>query len=454
MNDAMNYSEMRRRDIEFLWHPYTEITSFEKSPFPIVESAEGCRLHEIDGRVLLDGISSWWCVNLGHSHPRLVRAIQDQAAKLQHTLLGGMSHPPAIRLAEQLARIAPAGLGHAMFASDGSCAVEAALKIALQYWTNQGESHRTRFIALQDGYHGDTLGTIGVGYIESFHRPFLPALQPALRAMSPYCNRCPLGLRPESCQVECFDAESIGSQCFDSMQTLLRRHHAECAAVIVEPLCQAAAGMRIYPELYLKRLRALCTEYGIPLIIDEIAVGFGRTGAMFASQKAGIVPDIMTLGKGLTGGMLPMSATLVTDTIYDTFRADGGQSRTFFHGHTFCGNPITSALALAALETYEEEKIVERLPESIRLLEDGMRRVSNLLRDSPLRTLGMIAAVEITEEAGGQLRARRMAARANELGLFLRPLNSTIYLWPPLNTDPADLQSMLEIVERAARETV
>jgi adenosylmethionine-8-amino-7-oxononanoate aminotransferase len=439
----MNYDEMRRRDVEFLWHPYTEITSFEQSPFPIVESAEGCRLHEIDGRVLLDGISSWWCVNLGHSHPRLVQAIQAQAAKLQHTLLGGMSHPPAIRLAEQLARIAPAGLGHAMFASDGSCAVEAALKIALQYWTNQGESHRTRFVTLQDGYHGDTLGTIGVGYIDGFHRPFLPALRPGLTALSPYCNRCPMGLRPESCHAECFD----------SMETLLRRYHAECAAVIVEPLCQAAAGMRIYPALYLQRLRLLCTEYGIPLIIDEVAVGFGRTGAMFASQKAGIVPDIITLGKGLTGGLLPMSATLVSDAIYDTFRANGEQSRTFFHGHTFCGNPITSALALAALETYEEEKIVERLPEAMRILEDGMRRVSSVLGGSPLRTLGMIAAVEITEEAGGRVRARKIAGRAYELGLFIRPLNSTIYLWPPLNINGADLQSMLEIVERAARET-
>ncbi len=439
----MNYGEMRRRDIEFLWHPYTEITSFEQSSFPIVESAEGCRLHEIDGRVLLDGISSWWCVNLGHSHPRLVEAIQVQAAKLQHTLLGGMSHPPAIRLAEQLARIAPAGLGHAMFASDGSCAVEAALKIALQYWTNQGEEHRTRFIALQDGYHGDTLGTIGVGYIDGYHRPFRPALQPALCATSPYCNRCPVGLRPESCQAECFD----------SMEKLVRTHHGECAAVIVEPLCQAAAGMRIYPALYLKRLRALCTEYGIPLIVDEVAVGFGRTGAMFASEKAGIVPDIMTLGKGLTGGMLPMSATLVSDAIYDTFRANGEQSRTFFHGHTFCGNPITSAVALAALETYAEEKIVERLPERMRVLEDGMRRISEVLGGSSLRTLGMIAAVEIAEAAGGETRARKIAARAYELGLFIRPLNSTIYLWPPLNTETADLQRMIETIERAARET-
>ena len=454
---AEQYSEMRRRDVACLWHPYTEITSFEKSAFPIVDRADGSRLHEIDGRVLLDGISSWWCVNLGHSHPRLVQAIQRQAAKLQHTLLGGMSHPAAIELAERLQRIAPGGLSHAMFASDGSCAVEAALKIALQYWTNQGEQHRTRFISLEDGYHGDTLGTIGVGYIENFHRPFLPALQPALRAISPYCNRCPLGLRPESCHAECFDATAPDSMGFVSMEKLVRAHHAECAAVIAEPLCQAAAGMRIYPALYLQRLRALCTEYRIPLIVDEVAVGFGRTGAMFACEKAGIVPDILTIGKGLTGGLLPMSAALVSDQIYDTFRADpsanGGRSRTFFHGHTFCGNPITSALAVAALDVYEEEKIIERLPEPMHILEDGMQRLSELLRDSPLRTLGMIAAVEITDAAGGALRARRIAARAYELGLFIRPLNSTIYLWPPLNTPLAELHSMLDILQRTATDT-
>jgi adenosylmethionine-8-amino-7-oxononanoate aminotransferase len=212
--------------------------------------------------------------------------------------------------------------------------------------------------------------------------------------------------------------------------------------------------MRIYPALYLQRLRALCTEYGIPLIVDEVAVGFGRTGAMFACQKAGIVPDILTLGKGMTGGLLPMSATLVTDAIYDTFRANGeGQTRTFYHGHTFCGNPITSALALAALETYDEEKTVPQLPERMRILEDGMRRVSAVLAGSTLRTLGMIAAIEIAPAAEGRLRARRIAARAYELGLFVRPLGSTIYLWPPLNSEPAELQAMVEILERAARET-
>lgn len=439
----MDYADLRRRSRQHIWHPYTEITSFEQQDFPIVERAEGSRLYEVDGRVLLDGISSWWCVNLGHSHPRLVEAIQQQAARLQHTLLGGMSHPAAIELSERLTKVVPAGLSHAMYASDGSCAVEAALKIALQYWVNQGVAGRTRFITLEDGYHGDTLGAVSVGYIDTFHRPFLPVLQPALRATSPYCNHCPAHCEPETCQAECFA----------SMEVLIREHHRECAAVIVEPLCQAAAGMRIYSSDYLRRLRALCSEYRLPLIADEIAVGFGRTGAMFACEKAGITPDIMTLGKGLTGGLLPMSATLVTDEIYDTFRARNGSTRTLFHGHTFCGNPIASAVASAALKVYEEEQVVARLAEPVRILKNGMRRVAAVLDESPTRSVGMIAAVEIKPSAGGAALARRMVQRAYELGMFVRPLGSTIYLWPPLNTSQGDLEAMVDIFVRAAQQT-
>lgn len=437
----MDYNELRRRSTKAIWHPFTDAAALERTEFPIVERAEGCRLYEVDGSPLLDGISSWWCVNLGHSHPRLVKAIQEQTERLQHTLLGGMSHPRAIELAERLARIVPAGLGHAMFAADGSLAVEAALKIALQYWANRGETGRTRFIALEDGYHGDTLGAIGVGYIDKFHRPFSPAVQPALRAASPHCAACPCGLRPISC----------GVKCFDSMAELIRAHHAHCAAVIVEPLCQAAAGMRIYPAEYLRRLRELCDRHGLLLIADEIAVGFGRTGSMFACEKAGIRPDIITLGKGLTGGMLPMSAALSTDAVYDAFRADGDDSRILHHGTTFCGNPITSAVALAALDVYEEERIVERLADSERILAEGMERLAAVLDDSPFQTLGLIAAVEIKVSAGGAQRARRIVSRARELGLFVRPLGPTVYLWPPLNTGPEDLRRMNDILLAAAR---
>ncbi len=437
----MSYSDWRQRSARHIWHPYTDMSAFETADFPVIERAEGSTLYDIEGRALLDGISSWWCVNLGHSHPRLVRAIQEQVGQLQHTLLGGMSHPRAIELAERLAHIVPEGLGHAMFAADGTMAVEAALKIALQYWVHRGEPQRTRFIALEDGYHGDSLAAVGIGYIDRFHRPFRAALQPALTATAPRCARCPHACQPETCDAPCFAG----------MQTLVHAHHAECAAVIVEPLCQGAAGMRIYSPAYLRRLSALCREYGLLLIADEIAVGFGRTGAMFACGLAGIRPDILCLGKGLTGGMLPMSATMVTDAVFEEFQSKNGESRTLYHGTTFCGNPITSAVALAALDVYEEENILGRAQKSAVTLRNGMASVAALLDDSPLSSLGMIASIEIKASAGGAARAVRMVQQAYQRGLFIRPLGDTIYLWPPLNIRESDLQQMVDILTEAAQ---
>jgi len=436
-------SELRKLDIQHLWHPYTEITSFEKSDFPIIERAEGPWLYDMDGRKMLDGISSWWCVNLGHAHQRLVDAIRQQALQLQHTLLGGASHPTAIRLANRLAQVVPDGLDHAMFAADGSTAVEAALKIALQYWAELGQPQRTGFLCLADGYHGDTLGTIGVGYVPTFHDKFASAVHKARAACSPHCAECPCGMHPEKCNVECFE----------SMRSLIEEHHERTAAVIVEPLCQAAGGMRIYPEEYLRRLRSVCDEYELPLIADEIAVGFGRTGSMFACQRAGISPDIITLGKGLTGGYLPMSATLVTDRIYDAFRSDGEQRRTLYHGVTFCGNPITSAVALAALDVYEDENVIENLPPRIEQLDARFRCIGALLSDSMTQSLGMIAKVHINDRAGASDRAGGIAQRARELGLFIRHLGPVIYLWPPLSCTTDELGQMLDILENAVHQT-
>ena len=437
----MTTDEWRRRDVRHVWHPFTEITAFEQTRFPIFVRAHGSTLIDMDGRDYLDGISSWWCANLGHGHPLIVEAICRQTLVLQHTLLGGASHPLAIELSERLAALAPGGLGHAMYGGDGSLAVEAALKIALQHWANLGEPARTRFIAIEDGYHGDTLGAIGAGYVEAFHAPFRDAIRPALRAASPHCNRCPCRMNPETCDIECFS----------SMEQLVSEHHAQCAAVIVEPLCQAAAGMRIYPAEYLRRLRRLCTARGLLLIADEIATGFGRTGAMFACELAGIVPDIMTIGKGLTGGSLPMSATLVSDAVYDAFRADAaGRPRTLCHGTTFCGNPITCAAALAALEAYDADDIIKGLPPRVSILDEGMRRVADAVGGAPMRSLGMIAAVEVPDKAGGAGRARSVAAKAMELGLLVRPLGATVYLWPPLNCSEADLKLMVEIYADAA----
>jgi adenosylmethionine---8-amino-7-oxononanoate aminotransferase len=435
---------LRKTAVKHLWHPYTDIVSFEKTDFPIVDRAEGVYLYEMDGKKLLDGISSWWCVNLGHSQPHLVKAIKEQTEKLQNSILGGMSHPTAIKLSEKIAKLAPGNLNHVYFAGDGASATEAALKISLQYWCNLGVKGRTKFICLQDGYHGDTLGAIGVGYVEKFHKNFGSVIQESYRACSPHCASCPYGKSSGTCDIECFS----------SMESLIREHHNEIAAVIVEPLCQGAAGIRIYPEEYLIRLRKLCNEFNLLLIVDEIAVGFARTGAMFACERAGIVPDIILIGKGLTGGYLPMSGVVVTDKIYNSFRSDADNDRTFYHGHTYCGNPICSSLALAALELYDEMNILEMIKPRIIQLKEGMNEIGKKLSSSTVLTLGMIGVIEINEADGGTEKALEIKGRARELGLFIRPLGPSVYLWPPLISTEKELGDMISILKQAVVETL
>jgi adenosylmethionine-8-amino-7-oxononanoate aminotransferase len=381
-------------------------------------------------------------VNLGHRHPRLLAAARAQLDVLDQSILGGTSHPNAIRLAERLAGVAPGRLARTFFASDGASAVEAALKIALQYWANLGQPERHRFVSLAGGYHGDTLGAVGVGYVEAFHRSFRPAVTRSLQAASPHCFHCPHGLSPGDC----------GLPCFASMERTVREHHGQIAAAIVEPICQGAAGMRIYPPEYLRRLRRLCDEYGVLLIADEIAVGFGRTGRLFACEHAGISPDMMCLGKALTGGLLPLSATVVTESIYDAFRSPPGEDRTFYHGHTTCGSPITTAVALAVLDAFEQEDILPRARPSMEALAAGIARLADLPCVHRTASRGMMSSVEIAEPAGGAALASRAAAKALESGLFIRPLGNILYLWPPLTTTAEQMMRMAELLHSAVSD--
>lgn len=437
-------NDLRKRDIEYVWHPCTQINSFEQTQFPVIESAKGAHLYEVGGRALLDGIASWWCVNLGHGHPKLIEAIQKQAGKLQHSILGGMSHPNAIELAERLAQITPGDLKHSFFCGDGASAVESALKIAVQYWANIGQKGRSRFVGLQEGYHGDTLGAMGVGYVEAFHQDYKDVVRPAYRALSPHCVQCPSGKKPDDCDIECFD----------SMQQIVMAHHKEIAAVIVEPLCQGAAGVRIYPEEYLRRLRRLCDKYKLILIADEIAVGFGRTGSMFACERAGIVPDIMTVGKGLTGGYMPLSAVIATSKIYDSFRNnDDGRDNTFYHSHTFGGNPIITSLALATIKVYGEEQVLEKCKPGIQQLSAGMHQLGQMLNGSRVRAMGMMGVVEINDISGGADRAAQVVKKAYDLGLFLRPRARAVYLWPPLTVTEEELGQMISILKTSVEQT-
>ncbi|MHB8968906.1 MAG: adenosylmethionine--8-amino-7-oxononanoate transaminase [Pirellulaceae bacterium] len=431
---------------DHIWHPYTRFSALRQG-VPVIVGGEGAWLIAEDGRRYLDAISSWWCCNLGHGHKRVVDAIRQQAGLLQHSILGNMSHRPALRLAQRVAELFPTPERHVLFASDGSCAVDAALKIAVQYWRNQGRSSRTEFVSLESAYHGDTIGAMSVGYVPTFHECFQPLLFAAQRVEAPCCSLCPHGERPESCELTCLHG----------LRRVLAERADSVAGVIVEPLCLAAGGMKIYSARCLRELAACCREAGVLLIVDEIAMGFGRTGRMFAFEHAGIDPDIVCIGKGLSSGYLPISATVVSDAIYGTFSdgdGDDGVDRTLYHGHTFGGNPIAAAAALATLDAYRDEAIVKRAETLGRQMADSLAVLQGETGVRDVRSLGMIGVVELEGDRGVE-RARRVRAELADEGILVRPLGNVLYMMPPLVTSREDLEflltSFLAAIRRAAR---
>ena len=431
--------ELLALDLAHLWHPYTDINAYEKGPNICFDSAEGVFLYSVDGTPYLDGISSWWATALGHSHPHIVEAIKEQAGILQHSILGNLAHPQVIRLAARLADLAPGDLNHCYFASDGSSATEASLKMAIQYWANLGEKGKTKFVSLEEGYHGDTLGAMGVGYVPTFHHHFQDAICKSFVADSPH--------RRGNTDDELDKAYAL--EAFKSMEAIVQEHHREIAGIILEPLCQGAAGIRIYHPEYLRQVRALCDEFDLLLIADEIAVGFGRTGEMFACDVAGIVPDILCLGKALTGGYLPMSVAIATDRIYESFRSDAENDRTFYDGHTYCGNPITSAAALAALDIFTSEDIVEKADPAALYLKDSFKKIADHPSVEYAKTLGTIAMCAFTAEVGGASFAKQVTKEAMSMGLFIRPLGDVLYLWPALVVTQEELKEMVGVLNLA-----
>jgi adenosylmethionine-8-amino-7-oxononanoate aminotransferase len=442
MEAAFDTAHYRAMDQRSIWHPYTKRSAVEREDLPIIARGEGVYLYDTEGRQYLDAISSWWACNLGHNHPRLVRAIVEQAGRLQHSILGNLSHPKAIELAAKLTGLFPDDR-HVLFASDGACAVEAALKIALQYWYNLDQSQKRKFAALDFAYHGDTLGAVSVGYLKAFHAPFEPVVFPVFQAPSPCCGTCAFHASEQDCLEECFD----------TMRVILREHAHELAAVIVEPMCQAAGGMRIHSPEYLRRLADLCREQDVLLIADEVAVGFGRTGRMFACEHAGVWPDIVCVGKSLSGGYLPISATIVRTPIFDTFR-DTPVDHTFYHGHTFAGNPIAAAAAVETLKIYEEEGIVARAAAGGEVLAEECRALRDLPGVSNVRWIGMIGVVELANDAegSGAARAARIRDRLRAEGILLRPLGNVVYVMPPLVTSAPVLRELVRAVGRAVRD--
>jgi adenosylmethionine-8-amino-7-oxononanoate aminotransferase len=412
----VNRPDYQQQDLQHVWHPYTRRSTLTEEPPPMIVRGEGLHLFDADGRRFVDAISSWWCCALGHGHPRIIAAIEQQARELQHSILGNLSHPRAAELAAQLAALMPTPDRHILFASDGASAVEQALKIALQYRHNTGQPRRTRFAALRGAYHGDTLGAVSVGFVEEFHRVYRPLLTPAVTLPLP---------------------DASGG--FAPARKILDEYAAELTAVIVEPLCLGAAGMRMYPAAWLAALAAWCKQNEALLIVDEIAMGFGRTGKMFAFEHAQINPDIVCVGKALSAGYLPISATIVRDALYQTF-SDDTENRTFQHGHTFCGNPIAAAAALAALRVFAEEKIVAQVAEKGRRLAAALAPLAQLPQVQDVRCLGLIGAVELRPD--DPLRSRRVRKILFDRGVLLRPLGSVVYLLPPLTITTPELDAL------------
>lgn len=435
-------------DRKFLWHPFTQMREWEREDPLIITRAKGAHLFDAKGRKYLDGVSSIWLTVHGHRHPALDRALRQQTTKMAHSTLLGLSHPPAITLARELIRIAPRGLTRVFYSDDGSTAMEVALKMAVQYWRQRvpRAGPKRRFLHLQLSYHGDTAGAMSVGGIDLFHRRYRPLLFPAVAAEPPYCYRCPLKLTYPSCKLACVDP----------IERILKRRHRDLAGLVIEPLVQAAAGMITAPPGYLARIRRLCTKYHVLLIADEVATGFGRTGRMFACEHDGVTPDLMAISKGLTGGYLPLAATLTTEKIYRAFLGRFDEWKTFFHGHSYTGNPLGCAVALANLAVFRRERTLARLQPKIKALTSLLRPLEELAHVGEIRQRGFMVGVELVQERQSRspypLERRmghRVAMEARRRGLIIRPLGNVIVLMPPLTVTTRELTQMVAIVRES-----
>ena len=444
MDDAQSRNQgLAARDLAHVWHPCTQMREHEALlPLIPIARGDGAWLVDADGNRYLDGISSWWSNLFGHANPRIAAAIAEQAATLNHVMLAGFTHEPALQLAEELVRIAPAGLTRVSYASDGASAVEIALKMSFHYWHNVGQPRRTRFIALANAYHGETLGALGVSDLPLYRAVYGPLL------FEPVVAPSPDWLDAESGE----DADAVARRRLSDLRAILERHADETCAVIIEPLVQCSGGMRMHAPSYLPGLRALCDEFGVHLIADEIAVGFGRTGTMFACEQGPIAPDFLCLSKGLTGGALPLSAVLTNDAVYQAFLGDYAANNAFLHSHTFSGNPIACAAALASLAIFREEPVLER----IRALAGRLSKRTEPLRDHPhvagVRQTGLIAAFDLVPGKSsrmpfpaGERRGLRFYRHALAHSMLLRPLGDTVYFLPPYCIEEADIDTMVDV---------
>jgi adenosylmethionine-8-amino-7-oxononanoate aminotransferase len=442
MSAKFDNASYAARDLAHVWHPCTQMKDHEQLPPIPIHYGEGAWLEDYTGKRYLDAISSWWVNLFGHSNPRINAAITEQLGRLEHAIFAGFTHEPAVTLAEELVRIAPAGLNRCFFADNGSAAVEVAVKMSFHYWRNLGQPRKTRFITLSNSYHGETLGALAVGNVELYKAIYKPLLMDVITVPSPDSFARESGVEP---------AEHA-RRMFGHMEQALSEHHGEVAAVIVEPLVQCAGGMRMYEPVYLELLRKACDRYGVHLIADEIATGFGRTGTLFACEQAGIRPDYLCLSKGLTAGYLPLSVVMTTDEIYDAFYDEYTKLNAFLHSHSYTGNPLACSAANATLAIFREEPVIERNRELARLMRESVAHLQDHPHVAEIRQRGMILAIELMKDPARRVpypwqerRGLRIYRHALERGALIRPLGGTIYFMPPYVITPEEIRFLAEV---------
>jgi adenosylmethionine---8-amino-7-oxononanoate aminotransferase len=436
------HRRLRDADRKHLWHPFTQMQDWLAEEPVIVDAADGVYLVDTLGNRYLDGVSSLWCNVFGHRVPEIDRAVEAQLGKVAHSTLLGLASTASIECAEELSRHLPKGLTRVFFSDAGATAVEIALKMAYQHHQLRGDTERCEFVALRGGYHGDTIGSVSLGGIDLFHRIFKPLLFDVHHAPQPYCYRCPLGKAPETC----------GMACADEVEKIFETRRGKIAALVLEPVMQGADGMIAQPTGYVRRMREICDRHGALLVTDEVATGWGRTGTTFAVEHEGVVPDILTMAKGLTGGYLPLAATVTTERVFESFLAPYEEKKTFFHGHTYAGNPLACAAATASMKLFTERKVIEGLPAKIGALARALEPAARLPHVGEIRRRGLMVGIELVrdratrEEYGYPLRAgHQVTLEARKLGAMLRPLGNVVVLMPPLAMTEAELERLAGI---------
>jgi len=445
----MNLSE---KDLQYIWHPCSQMKDYEELPPIIIQHAKGMYLYDTQGNSYMDVVSSWWCNLLGHCNNRINQAVKTQIDQLEHVIFANFSHTPAITLCEKLHKIVPTGLEKFFFSDNGSAAVEVAMKMSFQYHYQTGNPQKKRFMTLTDAYHGETLGALSVGGVDLYSELYKPILLDVIRIEAPDCYRCKYGKTRNTCHAECFI----------ETEKSFARFGNETSAFIIEPLVQAAAGMKIYSPVYLQKLRTLCNEYNVHLIADEIAVGYGRTGKMFACNHAGITPDLMCLSKGLTGGYMPTALTVTTQKIYDAFYADYQEGKAFMHSHTYCGNPLACAAAIEVLNILEEEPILQTANENSAYFTNLIKHeLENFSYIGDIRSIGLINAIELVKDRerktpfdASYRYGYQIYKKALQKGLLLRPLGDILYFNPPLIMTRDDMKKAIKICTSCIKEVL